>query len=293
MPLYSLAEDELRSLCKKRAESLEYWLRRIIHEKFTSHYGTDYFNKTLENGESVIKGEISKKARARREAQPERYARDIDATLLDDVIAILCNNRNYKPFFKEAFANVSPLGDAQLRHILTKIWECRNPLSHANPISVRQAEQLLCYSNDIMDSLKKYYREQGINNMYNVPTILKMVDSFGNTIYRDQMIRKGDDTVIVSLHNKQEYYLRPSDTYSVEVEIDPSFDTSKYEISWSRKDAVISEIGNKLTINIENIHVAAIFPIICEIRTYNDWHKCAGGIDDELTILLKILPPNN
>ena len=293
MPLHSLTEDELRSLCKKRAESLEYWLRRIIHEKFTSRYGTDYFNKTLDNNESVIKGEISKKARARRETQPERYARDIDATLLEDVITILCNNKNYKPFFKEAFEKVSPLGNEQLRYILTKIWECRNPLAHANPISVRQAEQLLCYSNDIMDSLKMYYREQGTFNMYNVPTILKMVDSFGNTIYREQMVKTGDERVIVSLRDNQEHYLRPSDTYSVEVEIDPSFDTSSYEISWFMKGTRVSETGNKLTINVENKHVAAVFLINCQIKTYNDWHKCPGGIDDGLSIQLKVLPPKN
>lgn len=291
MPLHSLTEDELRSLCKKRAESLEYWLRRIIHEKFTSHYGADYFTEKLDNGESVIKREISQKAIGRKEAQPERYTRNIDATLLDDVIAILCNNKNYKPFFKEAFIKVSPLGNEQLKHILNKIWECRNPLSHANPIGVRQAEQLLCYSNDIIDSLKEYYREQGASNMYNVPTILKMVDSFGNTIYREQMVKTGEDTVLIGLNNDSRYFLRPSDTYSVELEIDPSFETSSYEIEWYVGHSKVEEKSNKLTITFENKHVASLLHIFCSIKTYNDWHKCSNGNDDNLTLMLKILPP--
>lgn len=290
MLLYSLSEDELRGRCKKKVESLEYWLRRIIHEKFTKEYGAEYFTKKLENDENVIKGEISKKARARREAQPSRYSRDIDATLLDDLITILCNKKNYSPFFKDAFHYVAPLGEEHLRYILNKIWECRNPLSHANPISVRQGEQLLCYCNDIIDSLKEYYRELGVSAMYNVPTFLKMVDSFGNAIYRDAMTKTSSDTAIVDFHENPSFYFRPSDTYSVELEIDPSFDDSLYMLRWNINHGEINETGNKITLNIENKHVTSVLMIVCKLTTKNEWHKC-GTYDDEFCLLLKVLPP--
>ncbi|WP_223553222.1 hypothetical protein [Lysinibacillus sphaericus] len=290
MPLHSLSEDELRSICKKKVESLEYWLRRIIHEKFTNEYGADYFTKKLENDESVIKGEISKKARARREEQPNRYSRNIDATLLDDLIAILCNRRNYTPFFKEAFHKVAPLGNEQLKHVLSNIWECRNPLSHANPISIRQAEQLLCYSNDIIDSLKEYYKEKGEETLFNVPTILKYVDSLGNTFYREQM-NDGGNGVSLSFRDDANSYLRAGEIFSIEVEIDPSFEESDYEIVWRiRSIKIPNEESNKLTITLENHHVGDGVYISCEIISKKDWHKW-NGYDDELTIGYKVLPP--
>lgn len=290
MPFHLLLEDELRSICKKKVESLEYWLRRIIHEKFSNQFGANYFQLKLENNESVIKGEITKKAQGRMAEQPERYSREIDATLLDDLIAILCNQKNYIPLFQDAFQQVAPIGNEQLRHILNKIWESRNPLSHANPISIRQAEQLLCYSNDIIDSLKKYYIEQGESNLYNVPTILKMVDSFGNTIYREQMTKRGDDTVIVMLSNNPECFLRPSDIYSIELEIDPSFDPSTYTLNWKVNDTRIAETSNKLVLDIEVKHIRTIFMIKCFVTSNRDWHKC-GDHDDSFTIMLKVLPP--
>lgn len=292
MPLHTINEDELRSICKKKAESLEYWLRRIIHEKFTHKYGDDYFTKKLDNGESIIKSEVSRKSRSLRDAQPERYARDIDATLLDDLIKIVCKNKNYNSLFEEAFNKVSPLGNEHLRHILTKIWESRNPLSHANPISVRQAEQLICYSNDIVDSLKEYYKGQGISNLYNVPLILKMVDSFGNTIYREQMTKSPNDSVIIDLSSDSRYFLRPNDTYSIELEVDPNFEDSNYEIIWLVSGVAEEEKSNRLTITFENKHVSSVLGIRCRIKTYNDWHKLSNGVDDELSLLIKVLPPN-
>lgn len=291
MYLYGFSEEELRTLCKKKVESLEYWLRRIIHEKFSSQYGDGYFTKQLDNGENIIKREISKKSQARREEQPDRYPREIDATLLDDVISIICNKKNYDGLFKDSFYKVAPLGNEHLRHVLSKIWECRNPLSHANPISVRQAEQLLCYSDDIIDSLKEYYLKQGLNEMYNVPTILRMTDSLGNTIYRDTMVEAGDDSVIVSLHKDSKHFLRPSDIYSVEVDIDPSFDSSLYEIFWFVNHNKVEEKKNKFVITLENKHVSSVFHIMCKLKTNNDWHKSSDGYDDSLSIMLKVLPP--
>lgn len=291
MPLNSIPEDELRSICKKKVESMEYWLRRIIHEKFITQYGANYFSLKRENDENVIKGEISKKVRARREGQPERYSRDIDATLLDDLISILCNQKNYTLLFKDAFENVSPLGNEQLRYILNKIWECRNPLAHSNPISVRQAERLLCYSNDIIDSLSAYYLMKGEETLFNVPTILKYQDSRGNTYHREQMINKGDSGVIVPLPNRDEDSLRVGETLSVEVEIDQSFEETEYDIKWYvLGNEVLNEKSNRLIIELSNDHVGVMTQISCVITSKKDWHKC-HGYDDELSVLYIVLPP--
>jgi hypothetical protein len=49
-----LTEGEIRQACMERVESLETWLRRLVHEKLKVAYGDNYFNAT-ESGRKVIK----------------------------------------------------------------------------------------------------------------------------------------------------------------------------------------------------------------------------------------------
>ncbi len=286
-----MEEENFRSICKKKAEALEHWLRRVIDENYIQRYGEDYFQFQFDNGENLIKKDIVQKVKVRRNEQPERYSRDIDATLLEDLIAIICKQKQYSEVFKEVFNEVAPQGNEHLRFILNKIWETRNPLSHANPISVRQAEQLICYSNDIIECLQNYYKKKGEGRMYNVPTVLKYTDSFGNTIYREQMIKSGNGKVCLNFINDEKYYLRPEDVYSIELEIDPSFERDTYRLKWFVGSQIIESDSNRLVVELENKHVSEDFYIACWIITKNDWHRYSVGYDDEIVINLRVFPP--
>lgn len=149
-------DAEIRQICKERIETLEFWLRRLVDQEFLK-IDLNYFNFLDEKGNRLIKKNISDKVIERRSHEPERYSRYIDATLFDDLITIICNPSNYKANFEKYFIKNFAFGNEVLRFYLHKIYEPRNNLAHANPISLRQAEQIICYVNDILESIKDYY----------------------------------------------------------------------------------------------------------------------------------------
>jgi hypothetical protein len=291
MLLHKIQEEELRSTCKKKIESLENWLRRLVDDAFTEAFGSDYLFARKENGDNVIKNSIGNDIKARKEREPFRYPRLIDATLLDNLIDIICNPNNFSTYFRDALGEIFPFGADHARFILKRIIEPRNHLAHANPISVRQAEQIICYSNDIIDSLKSYYRKKGLYVIYNVPTIMRFNDSFGNEIHRNQMIDTGVGCSIRQFHETEEFFLRPGDYLSIEVQIDPNFDEKSYDIEWRIRDELVKKLrGNKLTIEIKNEHVSHLLYFSCRIISNKEWHK-HGYYDDEITVSYRILPP--
>ncbi|MDT0163517.1 hypothetical protein [Bacillus sp. AG4(2022)] len=291
MSLHKIQEEELRSTCKKKIESLENWLRRLVDDSFTEAYGSDYLFVKKENGDSVIKNSIGNDIKARKEREPFRYPRLIDATLLDNLIDIICNPNNFSAFFKDALGEVFPFGADHARFTIKKIIDPRNQLAHANPISVRQAEQIICYSNDIIDSLKEYYRKKGLNVIYNVPTIMKFVDSFGNEVHRNQMVDTGVGCGIKQFHENEEFFLRPGDYLSIEVQIDPNFEEESYDVEWRISDHLVNNLkGSKFTLEIKNEHVSHLLSFSCRIISKKDWHKY-GYYDDEVTVSYRILPP--
>ena len=61
MPLHTIPENILSRDCKEYIQSLELWLRRIIDEILTKHYGKDYFNYQDEKGNFLISKKIQEK----------------------------------------------------------------------------------------------------------------------------------------------------------------------------------------------------------------------------------------
>ena len=59
----------------------------------------------------------------------------------------------------------------EAKTFLTRIIPIRNKLSHSNPISIREAERAICYSNDFVEGVKEYMKQEGKQNEYNVPKI--------------------------------------------------------------------------------------------------------------------------
>src|SRR5690349_7773640 len=161
MSLYSMGEEELRAHCKQILESLEFWLRRIIHDTLLKEFGEKYIEAIRKNGDPLLNGRIRKKIAERIEAEPERYSRQIDASLLDHLVDIICHPDNYKNYFISAFEQAFPDGNAEARTFMSRLVDPRNRLYHGNSISVRTAEQIICYSHDIIESLKNHYVETG------------------------------------------------------------------------------------------------------------------------------------
>lgn len=169
MSLHKLNQAELNQDCKKYIESVEIWLRRLIDQTLTIHYGSNYLTFQHANGDYLIKNEIRNKIQARIDSEPGRYPRPIDACLLEHEIAIISNPVLYKIHFKKVFENEFPEGLTGFRKCLDRLVQPRNKLYHANPISIREAERVICYSNDIIDAIKDYYIQTGMNQEYNRP----------------------------------------------------------------------------------------------------------------------------
>ncbi|MBT2286947.1 hypothetical protein J7E78_25845 [Paenibacillus polymyxa] len=291
MKLSNYSIDEIRTICRHQLEMFEFWSRRIIDQKFTEKYGKDFINYQVRDGEFLLKKSIRDGVVGRYNSKPGRYSRYVDALLVEDIITILSHPILYKEIFREPLFNAYPDGKDEVRTFLSRLIPIRNNLSHANPISIRNAEQVVCYTNDFIDSLKSYYLKENIGMQYNVPLILKAIDSLGNEVYRNKMNVSGIGVLWDTTKNPMNF-LRPGDIYRLEVEIDSSFNASEYTISWKLNHEEQRGFRNKpyYTIDILEKHVSLSLPIECEIKTNKEWHKY-NYYDDNLTIKLRVLPP--
>lgn len=290
MPLHTLKEADLREYCRRAIEALEFWLRRLIDDELTKAHGPDYITANDEHGNHVINNELRRSLTSRQAREPERYPRLIDAAELEDEIRILCNPNLYKRLFREALENAFPLGDEQARATLNRLLGPRNALSHGNPISVRQAEQVICYTGDVTDSLKRYYGIKNLARQYDVPTVIRYSDWSGTTLHENQLNR-GNGGCQLSFNDDSDKYLRVGDTLSMEIEIDPSFDPQEYAVRWVICGSKTPEqTGPQLVLRIEMEHVNQNFEIHCYVTSNKEWHRF-GGWDDFLAVRFKVLPP--
>lgn len=289
--LLAANDSVIRSSCKERIESLEHWIRRLIDDLLTSTYG-DYFNHIDEHGNRLIKKSLSDQVEERRVREPFRYPRKIDAVLLEDAISIVCNPHLYDAHFKVALRDAYPDGLAEARTFLSRVAAPRNNLAHANSISLRQAEQVICYSNDVIDSLKTYYIERGMQNVYNVPSILKFVDSFGTSLTRSQFGESPFGGILKSLANDSRFNLRPGDILTLEIEIDPAFSPDTYTLRWDvpYQQSALQHDKTRLVIPITVAHVNELMWVCCTLVTNLQWHR-HGRHDDQMQIGYRVLPP--
>lgn len=293
MPLRALSEDDLRSYCRKTIEALEHWLRRLIDEELSESYGEDFLEATTETGDKLIAKKIRDSIGERYKSQPEKYSRLIDAAMLSDEIGILCNPNLFNKNFKSGLEAAFPNGADEARTFLSRLVPTRHKLSHANPISIRQAEQVICYSHDVIDSLKAFYSEKNLAMLYNVPMIIRLSDSLGHEVYSEQIKRNITGSGFVSFQDDSKSILHPGDRLSIEVEVDPSFDPDGYEVSWSYypQDEDFEYIDqHRITLDLQPKHVTNTFVIYCKITSNKDWHRL-GDSDDQIGIGYRILPP--
>lgn len=283
---------ELRELCRREVEALEHWSRRLIHEILSAAYSSDYFHFQKEDGEPLFKKSLVERIEEMKESAPERYPRLIDATSLDDIISIICREDLYREHFKTALQQFYPNGSYEVRTFLERVAQIRNKLSHANDISIREAEQTICYCHDFIEGLKIYYKTIGKEREYNVPLFTKVIDSKGSVIFREDNASRWEvyDHFCESLHS--------GEIYRLELEIDPNFEQSKYCVQWFGKCGFNGEyfrqvVDNELTFEfqVNNNMVGRTIEINCRLTSNKSWHKY-GSFDDYFSMsIYKILPP--
>lgn len=280
--------DFTRSYCKKSVENLEIWIRNLIDNVLTDQVGPGYIDFTKANGDRLIKNEFVKGAIKRKAEEPERYPRLIDAMLLDNVVDIICNSNLHNTYFREALMQAYPCGNEEARAFLKQLIDIRNKLYHSNPISIREAEKIVCYSNDVIDSIKQYYKNKSMDRIYNAPTIIKVADSFGNQFNSSQIVRNTTGRGVCQM----QHTVYTGDTINIEVEIDTSFQEDEYTIQWvfdKKEESSFHEESKKISISIENKHVKTDFAIFCLIISKKDWHRC-GDVDDSVVMIYEIAP---
>lgn len=293
-------EDDLRSVCRKEIETLEHWMRRLIHETLTAHYGKDYFSYK-KNDEPLIKGEITSRVNKMREDNPGRFPRPIDAFFLGDIIYVLCKKSLYDAHFKDALCAAYPHSNEEVRFFLERVETIRNKLSHATPISVREAEQVICYCHDVIDSLKAYYRQTGKEKEYNVPLFIRATDSLGNVFLPEKEglpLKLYVDLSKATLAKDYGVKLRAGETYGLSVVVDPAFDQSTYSLEWTVLSGLAGDNYKRkwkdvtqIEFPVVNKTVGSSFEITCRLTTHKDWHK-HNWYDDCFELhVYTVLPP--
>ncbi|WP_171134946.1 hypothetical protein [Ruegeria sp. HKCCD7221] len=289
--LEHLTDSQVREAAKARIETLERWLRRLIDESFIE-ISTEYEKYQDNNGNRLIKKQIVENAERRRDGNPDRFPRFIDAVFLDDLVTIICGQEWQR--FRGPLSAAFPQGRDVAKEFLGRLIEPRNRLSHANPLSLRQAEQAVCYSGDVIDALKGYYQKMGMKTEYNVPTIINFSDSFGNSVSRPYMTEVSPLGVLVDFSKEPESYLNVGDILTLEVDIDPAFEQSDYTLDWVAFGPPIQgdTSSSKIVISITAGHVGQQMDFRCRVKSNKEWHKSSMGIDDQFDARYRVLPPD-
>lgn len=293
--------DDLRTVCRLEIEALEHWAKRIIHEVFTENYGKDYISYKNENEEPLIKGEITQRIERMRTNNPGRFPRPIDAMFLGDIIYVLCKKSLYDAHFRQALIKTYPHGNEETRTFLNRIEVIRNKLSHANPISVREAEQVICYCHDFIDGIKMFYRETGKEKDYNVPTFISATDSLGNLFLPSNGVgplKRYIDFSKPVRGSDIDIRLRAGDLYSISIVVDPTFDVTQYSLNWVVQSGLAGRNYNNkwknttmIDIPIEIKMVGSYLEISCVLISNKDWHKYNWYDDSFEFSIHTILPP--
>lgn len=291
MPLHRIDSELLRSDCRRAIENLERWLRRLIDQTL-SPIAQDYLRMEV-NGSFLFSKSIRENTHNKFEADRSRYPRPIDAATFEETIEIITNSQLYQTTFSRALRAAFPEGRDVCRTYLDRLVGPRNRLSHANEISVRDAERIVCYSNDIISSIKEYYREQGMDRDFNVPTIIGFKDCQGRSFSGGDLHRSSNGELILwdssAAAAAPFLVLRCGEAISFEVEVDPSFDASTYRVEWTIVGDVWAH-GKKIVRVLTEKDIGQHIVLLCRLVSDRNWQRL-GGCDDVLYLHLRVLPP--
>ena len=125
---------------------------------------------------------------------------------------------------------------------------------------------------------------------YNVPNIVRIIDSLGN----EYAVKEGTSNEIIEIidpHTKtmKEFYF--GDKITFWLTIDPSFQENDYTLEWINKKGILpSENGRRLDVNIGEELVADVDYITCKVISSKEWHKYTH-FDQRITLKYRALPP--
>lgn len=285
MALHLLPTDLLRTHARQRLESLELWLRRLIHDEFTATYGQDYVNTATVSGQAVFNTAIRKHVASRIAVASKPSLRPVDTLLLDHIATIICKEDVYRLHFSRPLRHGFPQGQQHFRIMLQRLVPIRNALAHANPISTHDAERSLCYSSDIIESLLQHYSDVGMSKDFDAPTFTRYNDSFGNV----EVPVSAD----VQLNFTSRQSLRCGDSLRIEVEVDAHYSPETYEITWLVTGVREPETGkgHSFALTLGPRHVNENFCIfVTLVAGGREWHR-HGNHDARLVLVYRVLPP--
>ena len=280
-----LSENERRELARRSLDAAEAWLRKVIHQQLSQVHGEGYFDARLPNGNPVIPKKIRHQAKVRIEREPKRFERPIDAVSFGDAVKIVLHPDHYQTRFREALDRAYPDGAAEARTFLDRLEGHRNKSAHQGTCSLRDLEQCVCYSNDLIQSLAAFFAAKNMQRLYNVPMITRVVDNRGNELHPPLEGRKH----IVWNVRGANGDLRVGDTLAIEIEVDESFPNDSYQVRW-RTHVGDAAQGLQFTFPIEIRHVREQFIVVAEVVSNKPWHRL-GNIDDKLFATYRVLPP--
>ena len=181
MPLHRIPFEELRLACRQKLETCELWLRRLIHEELMQRYGNTYFTEGMQNENHMFRKDIRDHSAKMLSESAGRYSKEVDTLLIEHIVDTICKQDLYHVCFSPALRDAYPDGREEARTFLRRLIPIRNALSHANPISVHDAERVFCYCDDVIESLKRHYSERNMAQEYNAPQFTKFTDSLGHS----------------------------------------------------------------------------------------------------------------
>lgn len=243
----------------------------MVDDVLTARYGSGYFEQRNPAGQLLLGKKRVDDVIRRRTNEPCRYPRSIDAVVLGDLIAIMCDDSCYPPF-RDAMTFAFPNGAAEARTFLARIEAPRNNLAHANGVALRAMEQVLCYSNDVIDSLKDHYRRQGMLKEFDVPETLRFIDSFGQVFTRAQLADNMTGGLYKNFSASPDLYLRPGDELTLEVDVDVAFD-APWKTIWQWTGSGQNATQRRAVIAVDVSHVGERFSLVCQVISKRDWHR--------------------
>lgn len=284
MPLHLVPSDELRSACRQKIESCELWLRRMVHDCLRAEFGETYIQDAQLNGHYIFRSEIRKYAMNRLAAQPGQYRRQIDTLLLDHLVSIICKPDIFRKYFSDPLSWSFPNGNEPLRTVLNRLVTIRNSLSHANPLTLHDAERVLCYCDDVIYSLVHFYADQGMTNEFNAPLFTRFSDCYGHS----ELLQSSKN----NLNYTDSRALRAGDSIRLEVEVDAHFPPDDYTVNWVVANISSGERGLGLSFCLTLLprHVGETFAVQATVISNKSWHRHSDH-DAYLTVSYKVLPP--
>ncbi len=270
--------EEIRSISKKEIEELEFWLRKILNERLINHLWVDYLN-SKELPISTCQNILVKFNSSDRKW---RYEIWLDASELNDLKSIINHNSIYKDYLKDVFNNTFE-NKSILVYFLWKLIEPRNKLYHSNPISLREAEQIFCYSHDIIESIRNYYDVK--NDMdYKVPRIIKFEDSLWN---KKTFSWNNEWWCSIDLKHCK---LKPGDNLKVSISLTEEEKITEIKWGTDSKNIITTPISKNIDIEICENDIWETFQLYWIIKSKNNRMKSAGWCADIILVTYKVVP---